>query len=189
MMDELDKRIYSMLLRDGRVSLSSMGRMLGLSHVAVRNRLRNLCEEDLVYIYAGINIEKLGFRIVIVNCEAETHEVLRELMKVFSKCPRVIFITRTTGEYNLMTIMIAEDMDTLNSIVEVCSIRVRKGIRRSEVIIGETPELPKFIPIRLFTDKSDEDAPCGINCGKCLKYIENKCLGCPSTRYYRDINI
>ncbi|MBS7638445.1 Lrp/AsnC family transcriptional regulator, partial [Candidatus Bathyarchaeota archaeon] len=109
--------------------------------------------------------------------------------KVFSKCPRVIFITRTTGEYNLMTIMIAEDMDTLNSIVEVCSIRVRKGIRRSEVIIGETPELPKFIPIRLFTDKSDEDAPCGINCGKCLKYIENKCLGCPSTRYYRDINI
>lgn len=188
-MDYVDRGIYSILLEDGRTSLSSMGRRLGLSHVSIRNRLENLKKESVINVYAGINLEKLGFRIVIINCEIETHELLRHLIKIFSKCPRVIFMARTTGEYNLMMIMVAEDMNTLNAIIEICSIRTFKGIRRSEVIIGETPELPKFIPIRLFTDKSEEDAPCGINCGKCLRYNENKCLGCPSTRYYKDINI
>lgn len=88
-----------------------------------------------------------------------------------------------------MVMMVVEDLNTLNAIVGICSIRAYKGIRRSEVIIGEIPELPKFILTRLLTDKSYEDAPCGINCGKCVRYNENKCLGCPSTRYYRDINI
>lgn len=188
-MDRVDRKIYSMLLEDGRISLSSMGRSLGLSHVSIRNRLENMEKDNLINVYAGINLKKLGFRIIIINCEVETHDLLRELIKVFSNCPRVIFMARTTGEYNLMMIMVAEDMDTLNAIVEICSIRAYKGIRRSEVIIGETPELPKFIPIRLFTDKPFEDAPCGINCGKCLRYRDNKCLGCPSTRYYRDIKI
>ncbi|MEM2127598.1 MAG: AsnC family transcriptional regulator, partial [Candidatus Bathyarchaeia archaeon] len=155
-MDYVDRGIYSILLEDGRTSLSSMGRRLGLSHVSIRNRLENLKKESVINVYAGINLEKLGFRIVIINCEIETHELLRHLIKIFSKCPRVIFMARTTGEYNLMMIMVAEDMNTLNAIIEICSIRTFKGIRRSEVIIGETPELPKFIPIRLFTDKSEE---------------------------------
>ncbi len=189
MMDEVDRKIYFMLLEDGRASLSSIGRRLGLSHVSIRNRLENLKRSNVINVFAGINLEKLGFRILIINCEVETYEIFRELIKIFYECPRVIFITRTTGEYNLMVIMIAEDIDTLRSMVEVCSIRVYKGIRRSEVIIGETPDLPKYIPVRLFANKFDEDTPCGLNCGKCLRYNENKCLGCPSTRYYKGLKI
>jgi len=183
-MDEVDKKIVSILQEDGRTSLSSIGKDLGMSHVGIIKRLKNLSER-LVKVSAGLNAEYLGFRIAIVNAEVESSERLRELVKVFSECPRIVFLTTTTGAYNLMTVMVAEDADTLNAIVEVCSARAQKGIRRSEVTIGEAPAIPKYLPIKIVAAKEDEDAPCGINCGKCVRYQEKKCLGCPATKYYR----
>ena len=183
-MDKIDKKIICILQEDGRASLSSIGKELGMSHVAVSKRLENLCEK-LVKISAGLNAEHLGFRMAIVNAEVETPERLRELLDKFSKCPRIVFLTTTTGAYNLMTAMVAEDADTLNAIIEVCSVRAQKGIRRSEAIIGEAPVIPKYLPIKIVANKEDEDAPCGINCGKCLRHREKKCLGCPATKYYK----
>jgi DNA-binding Lrp family transcriptional regulator len=185
-MDEVDKKIISILQENGRASLSSIGKELGMSHVAIIRRLKRLSER-LVNVSAGLNAEYLGFRIAIVNAEVESPERLRELADRFSKCPRIVFLTTTTGAYNLMTIMIAEDGDTLNAIVEVCSARAQKGIRRSEATIGEAPIIPKYLPIKIVAAKEDEDAPCRINCGKCLRYQEKKCLGCPSTKYYRGL--
>lgn len=183
-MDEVDKKIVSILQEDGRASLSSIGKELEMSHVAIRKRLETL-REKLINISAGLNAEYLGFRVAIVNAEVESSERLRELVDVFSKCPRIVFLTTTTGAYNLMTVMIAEDADTLNAIVEICSVRAQKGIRRSEATIGEAPAIPKYMPIKIVATKVDEDAPCGINCGRCTRYQEKKCLGCPATKYYR----
>lgn len=183
-MDNIDKRIISILQEDGRASLSSIGEQLGMSHVAVRKRLNKLCN-NLIKVSAGINAEYLGFRLAIVNAEVESPKRLRELVNIFSKCPRIVFLTTTTGAYNLMTVMVAEDADTLSAIVEVCSLRAQKGIRRSEVTIAEAPIIPKYLPIKVVATKESEVAPCGINCGKCLRYENKKCLACPATKYYR----
>jgi DNA-binding Lrp family transcriptional regulator len=183
-MDNIDKKIISILQEDGRASLSSIGKQLGMSHVGIKKRLNNLCEK-LVKVSAGLNAEYLGFRLAIVNAEVETPKRLRELINIFSKCPRMVLLTTTTGAYNLMTVMVAEDADTLNAIVEECSARAQMDIRRSEVTIGEAPAIPKYLSIKIIATKKDEDAPCRINCGKCLRYQEKKCLGCPATKYYR----
>jgi len=183
-MDDVDKKIISILQEDGRTPLSEIGEKVGFSHVGVRRRLRNLCENS-VKVSAGLNAEQLGLRVAIVNAEVESPQRLRELVNVFSKCPRTIFVTTTTGAYNVMTIMVAEDADTLNAIIEVCSIRAQKGIRRSEATVGEAPIVPKYLPIKIVSNKEIEIAPCGITCGKCLRYKNQKCLGCPSTKYYR----
>jgi len=183
-MDEIDKKILALLQKDGRLSLSKIGEKIGLSHVSVRKRLKNLCE-NLVNVSAGLNAEQLGLRVAVVNAEIETPERLQELINKFSKCPRIVFLTTTTGAYNMMTMMVAEDADTLNAIVEVCSIRAQKGIRRSEATIGEAPIVPKYLPIKIVPNKEAEIAPCEINCGKCLRYKNQKCLGCPATKYYR----
>jgi DNA-binding Lrp family transcriptional regulator len=183
-MDELDKKIISILQDDGRASLSEIGKKVGISHVSVRKRLKNLCE-NVVKVSVGLNAEQLGFHVAIVNAEVETPERLRKLIDIFSKCPRIVFVTTTTGAYNVMTMMVAENADTLNAIIEVCSIRAQKGIRRSEATIGEAPIVPKYLPIKIVSNKEMEIAPCGINCGKCLRYKNQKCLGCPATKHYR----
>lgn len=180
----MDKKIIAILQKDGRTSLTDIGKKLGLSHVSVRKRIKKLYKEG-VKVTVGLDIGKLGFRIAIVNVEAEGHERLLDLIKRFSDCPRMVFMTTTTGAYNLMTIMIAEDLNTLNSIIEFCSARTQKGIRRSEAIVGEVPIIPKYLPIMIVSKKNLEDAPCGVNCGRCLRYREGKCLACPATKYYR----
>ena len=182
-MDEVDKKIVAILQKDGRAPLTQIGERLGLSHVAVGKRIERLCR-DLVKVSAGLNAEKMGFRVAIVNAEVESPEILQELLEKFSKCPRIVFLTTTTGAYNLMSIMVAEDADTLNAILQICSVRSQRGIRRSEAIVGEAPRVPKYLPIPIAEEKN-EDAPCGINCGKCPRYGEKKCLGCPATVYYR----
>jgi len=184
LIDETDRKIISILQENGRVSLTAIGKKLGLSHVSIKKRIEKLCD-NLVKVTAGLNTENLGFRIAIVNVEVEGHERLLKLIEKFSNCPRMVFMTTTTGEYNLMTIMVAEDANTLNSIVEFCSARTQRDIRRSEVIIGEAPIIPKYLQIKISPKRDLEDAPCGVNCGKCMRYKEGKCLACPATRYYR----
>jgi len=183
-MDEVDKKIVAMLQEDGRAPLSKIGKALRLSHVAVGKRIEKLCKE-IVKVSAGLNAEKLGFRIAIVNAEVESIEILEQLLEKFSKCPRIVFLTTTTGAYNLMSIMVAENADTLNAILQICSVRAQRGIRRSEAIVGEAPKVPKFLPITVIAEKNAEEAPCGINCGNCVRYAEGKCLACPATKYYR----
>ncbi|MGQ9744175.1 MAG: Lrp/AsnC family transcriptional regulator [Candidatus Bathycorpusculaceae bacterium] len=183
LLDENDKKIISILQDDGRTSFTDIGKKLGFSHVSVRKRLGKL--DNLIKVTAGLNAEKFCFRTAIVNAEVESHKRLLELIERFSKCPRIIFMAKTTGAYNLMTIMCAEDADTLNAIIEVCSVRAEKGIRRSEVVMGEAPIIPKYLPIKIITKKTVEIAPCGINCGTCIRYKEGKCSACPATRYYR----
>jgi DNA-binding Lrp family transcriptional regulator len=41
-MDDINKKIISILQDDGRTSLSEIGKKVGFSHVAVRKRLENL---------------------------------------------------------------------------------------------------------------------------------------------------
>jgi len=81
-----------------------------------------------------------------------------------------------TGAYNIMMMMVAENAGTLHATLEVCSIRTRKGIRRSEATIGEAPIIPKYLPIKIVPDRKVEIAPCGIHCGRCLCYENQKCL-------------
>jgi len=83
-----------------------------------------------------------------------------------------------TGAYNLMSIMVAEDADTLNAILQICSVRSQNETMRSEAIVGEAPKVPKYLPIPI-AEKRNENAPCGINCGRCLRYHEKSALAVP----------
>jgi len=56
-MDDIDKNLISILQKNGRTSLSDIGKKLGMSHVAVSKRLDKLVGANLVQITAGVNTE------------------------------------------------------------------------------------------------------------------------------------
>jgi Lrp/AsnC family transcriptional regulator for asnA, asnC and gidA len=60
-MDELDRRIISLLQMDGRASNAKIAREVGVSEGTVRRRLRRLIQEDVVKVIAVPNLEKLGY--------------------------------------------------------------------------------------------------------------------------------
>lgn len=184
MLDDKDKEILQLLQENGRMSLSKIGEEIGMSHVAVRKRMKKL-QKEMLQVNPALNFEKLGYRLTLISIETENDEVRDELVETFQDCPRTILLLNTTGEYNLLAVMLAENQNVQESQMGQCAIRTHPGIRRSEINIGEVPIKPKNIQ---YTPplENKKTAPCGENCNQCQRYLGEKCLGCPATQYYRE---
>ncbi|MHA1864205.1 MAG: Lrp/AsnC family transcriptional regulator [Candidatus Thorarchaeota archaeon] len=185
-MDNTDKKLISMLQKNGRVSLSKMGKELGMSHVAVSKRLDKLVKADLVKVTAGINTEKLNAKILFMGLETESMDVADKIQKKYASCPRVLMFAPVTGRYNLFAMMIAEDTWSLESIIGTCSMRTEPGVRKSESWFGNAPIMPKYLQLDLSPDQTGTSrGPCKMDCETCNRYIVDKCVGCPDTTSYR----
>jgi hypothetical protein len=134
-------------------------------------------------ISANLNLEELNAKTATVTVEVENYTRLKELMDIYKDCPRTVFLAPLSAS-NLITIIIGEDYSTLKNVVGVCSLRAQKGIRSSEVHIGDLPAYPKYLPIRITSQRSSLTAPCGAVCNLCESFKKNECMGCPSTKYY-----
>ncbi len=185
-MDRVDLSIIEELRKDGRLSLSDLGRKIGMSHVAIRRRLKRLIEAKIMKVSAELNVKTFEFKLAMVMMEVETYKKLTELVDTYIKCPRTLMILHCLGGFNLLAMMWAEDEDTLKSVLDSCSIRTREGVRRSEVCVGELLH-PEYLSIPITSSSALEISPCGLDCSECKRYQENKCLGCPATRRYKGI--
>ena len=53
-LDEIDNKIVNLLLDDGRISYSDIGKILGLSRTTVKNRIAVLEEDGIISGYRAI---------------------------------------------------------------------------------------------------------------------------------------
>jgi Lrp/AsnC family transcriptional regulator for asnA, asnC and gidA len=184
LIDKIDRIIISELQKDGRIPLNEIAKKVGISHVAIRKRLIKLLKSKMISTSIGINAQAVsGSKIAVITAEVENYPRLQELIRLFQSCPRVIFLSALSAS-NLMAIVFGENMSTLESTIGVCSIRVQKGVRRSDVQIGDVPAYPKFIPITITSNRDEKVAPCGAVCTKCERFKEKMCFGCPATQFY-----
>ncbi|MHA1943670.1 MAG: hypothetical protein ACW96M_04665, partial [Candidatus Thorarchaeota archaeon] len=149
-------------------------------------RLDKLVNSDLVRITAGVNSEYLDTKIFFMGLETENMEVAERIQADYKNCPRLLMFAPVTGRYNIFAVMVAEDTWSLESIIGTCSMRTEPGVRRSESWFGNAPVFPQFIQLDLAPKNTGtETSPCGRSCGKCKRYIADKCLGCPPTSVYK----
>lgn len=185
-LDDIDKKLVSILQKNGRTSLSEIGKNLGMSHVAVSKRLDKLVQADLVKITAGVNAEYLDAKVLFMGLETEDMEVAERIQKKYMDCPRLLMFAPVTGRYNVFAVMVAEDTWSLESIIGTCSMRTEPGVRRSESWFGNAPVKPKFLQVDLAPNISGSSiSPCGRDCASCRRYIADKCVGCPPTEVYK----
>jgi len=186
-LDEIDKKIIEQLQEDGRTTLQDLAKNIGFTSMGTKKRLERLLKKGTVKITALINPGALKLHSAIVMLEMESAEAMQDLLNRFEDCPRVIQIFKTVGGYNLIALVVAETPETLESIsMEKCSLRCSKGIRRSEFYpISETYFSP-FLQIREnLAHKEKKVTPCNVNCDPCNRYETQKCVGCPTTTYYK----
>jgi DNA-binding Lrp family transcriptional regulator len=186
-LDEIDRKIISQLQLNGRTTLEELAKNIGFTSMGIKKRLQKLLDQDAVKVTALLNPFSFKLFPAIVLLEMESAEAMQNLLDRFKDCPRVIYIFKTIGGYNLIALVIAEDQDTLESIsMEKCSLRSSGGIRRSEFYpIGDIYFSP-FLPVREhLTHKGRTVAPCNVDCRPCTRYGTKKCVGCPTTSHYR----
>ena len=183
MFDHIDKVIITELQKNGREPLSHIAEKTGISHVAVKKRLVRLIKRDLIKVSANITLDPLKAKMATLIVEVENYPRLKELIDIFKECPRIIFLASLSAS-QLISIIIGEDLRTLENVIGVCSIRTQKGVRRSEVHIGDLPEYPKYLPIRISSSRDNEYSPCNIRCDVCGSFRRGECFGCPATPFY-----
>jgi DNA-binding Lrp family transcriptional regulator len=185
-MDEKDRKIISILQNNGRETLSKVAREVGLSNMGAKKRIDKLIDKDVIRVKALINTEKLDIKLAIIAMELESSSALEKMLERFKECPRVVRFFVTTGSYNLFAIVFAEDYYTLESIsLEKCSLRSQEGVRRFEFYPVQEIHYDPFLDLKVVPEKTLEYAPCGVYCGDCRRYLDNRCLGCLATRFYR----
>jgi len=179
---ERERKLISILQMDGRASLSYLGRTLGISHVAVRNKIQSLRKRGLIRISAWVNPSQLGLKHAIISIECVNSEAEERLIRRFKNCPRLIFLSRNVGG-NLLAVMTAEDMGVLEAITSECAIRTDESVRRSDIVVGSAIVYPEHVPLRIIDRRSSP--PCGVDCCSCRRYEDGSCPGCPASTCYR----
>ncbi len=186
MIDDRDRRIIAKLQENGRASIVEIAREIGISSMGAKKRLDKLFQEGLVKVKAMINVERLDVKLAMIAMEIESGEYLREVLRKFEKCPRVVRFFVTAGSYNLFALVWAEDYHTLESIsLECCSLRAQKGVKRFEFFPIFEIHYEPYVDLKVLANKEFEKPPCGVDCGSCVRYEEEKCMGCPATPFYR----
>ena len=179
------KKLVALLQEDGRMSLTELGRRLGISHVGVKKHLDRLLSSGLLKVTACLDLDKLGARLLVLLCEVEPDRLV-ELLRTFARCPRVVFLTTLIGPYNLMAILVAEAPGLVKIMaLGACCLRRVEGIRRSELYLVDDVLYPGGLPVKVTAEKEAELTPCGLNCASCDFYARGECPACPATTWYK----
>ena len=186
-LDNIDWKIIKKLRSDGRQTFKELGDTIGFTSLGAKKRFDKLLKNEIIHISAFVNANVLDLRLALILLEIDSIETMNEIIKRYSKCPRIINFFTTMGGYNLIALVMAEDQNTLESeCMEKCALRSGEGIRRSEVyVIGKIHHYP-FLPLNLDALKGKSDtAPCGVQCKDCQSFLDQKCVGCPTLSYYK----
>lgn len=190
-MDSRDLRLIARIreegIKRGRFSLTGLARAEGITHVAAGKRLRRLVEREEYRLVPEINLGKLGCKVALINVEVPGYAELARLEDIYAKCPRTIWMMESIGAYSLIVMMYAENDGVLKSILTGCSVRTRAEVRKSEVEIGDL--VGGYAPIQPPIGGDLEVAPCGADCGRCIRYSQGMCIGCPATTKYRGADL
>ncbi len=112
-MDEIDKKIADKLSENGRVSMETLGREIGLSSAAANRRYEKLKKNGVLKVTIQVNPIKIGYRALCVFFTVTSHENSFLLIEKISKIPDVISIMKTTGDYDLQIYAMVQDIDKL----------------------------------------------------------------------------
>jgi Lrp/AsnC family transcriptional regulator for asnA, asnC and gidA len=115
-LDGTSKRIIEQLQQDGRRSYAAIGKAVGLSEAATRQRVQRLIEGGVMQIVAVTDPLTLGFRrqtLIGVRCEGDLGRVAEQLAVL----DEIDYVVITAGSFDLLIEVVCEDDDHLLEIL------------------------------------------------------------------------
>lgn len=130
--DELDERLIEELIKDGRASYVDLAKRVGLSRVAVKDRIQHLMEKDVIEKFTAIiNSEKFGKKVsAFFEVDVEPQQ-LENVAQNLADNPSVASVYQMTGPSTLHMHVLVEDFQKLETFInnELYSV---SGITRVE---------------------------------------------------------
>jgi Lrp/AsnC family transcriptional regulator, regulator for asnA, asnC and gidA len=132
-LDEVSKRIIEQLQEDGRRPYASIGKAVGLSEAAVRQRVQRLLDAGVMQIVAVTDPLQVGFsRQAMIGVRAEGD--LTEVSDRLADMTEVDYVVVTAGSFDLLVEAVCEDDDALLDLISR-KIRTIPGVRSTETFV------------------------------------------------------
>ena len=132
-LDDVSKSIIEQLQQDGRRSYASIGKAVGLSEAAVRQRVQRLSDAGVMQIVAVTDPLQLGFgrqAMVGVNVEGSVEPVAEKLAAM----DEVIYVVITAGSYDILCEVVSPGDEELLDLI-TRRIRSVPGVRSTETFM------------------------------------------------------
>jgi DNA-binding Lrp family transcriptional regulator len=131
-MDEIDKKIIDILKKDAKKTNEEIGKIVGLSEPAVRRRIHKLIKEKIIKKFT-IEIEDKENVFALVFISVSTDKPINFVIKKIENLEGVEFIFETSGESDIVLLLVANNMTELNNRLD--QIRSFEAIKQTKTSI------------------------------------------------------
>ena len=116
LLDDVSKAIIEQLQQDGRRSYAAIGKVVGLSEAAVRQRVQRLIDAGVMQVVAVTDPLELGFaRQAMVGIRVRGP--LDTVADALAELPEVDYVVITAGSYDLLAEVVCESDDHLLELI------------------------------------------------------------------------
>lgn len=132
-LDEVSKAIIEQLQKDGRMPYATIGKAVGLSEAAVRQRVQRLLDTGVMQIVAVTDPLQLGFaRQAMIGIHAEGD--VEPIAAALARMVEVDYVIVTAGSFDLLVEVVCESDDHLLDLLSK-RIRALAGVRSTETFM------------------------------------------------------
>jgi len=138
--DELDKKILSLLAPKARLPAADIAKKLGVTTVTVTNRIKKLIDREIIqWFRTSIDFTKLGYRWYKVDIVLRDLKKLPQIMNYVSLNPNFVGRDVTLGYVDLELEFYLKNISEIHQIMEDLSVNFPNTIRNySYVYVIET---------------------------------------------------
>lgn len=132
-LDDVSKAIIEQLQADGRRSYADIGKAVGLSEAAVRQRVQRLTEAGVMQIVAVTDPMQLGFTrqaMIGIRATGDTRAIAEELATI----PEIDYVVLTAGSFDLLAEVVCENDEQLITLLN-SRIRALDGVQTTETFV------------------------------------------------------
>lgn len=148
MIDNLDKKILSILSKNARIPFKDVAAECGVSRAAIHQRVQHLIEDEVI-VGSGfdVNPKSLGYSTcTYVGISLERGNMYNDVVECLMHIPEVVECHFTTGPYTMLVKLYARDneqlMDLLNN-----KLQGINGVMSTETLISLEQSIKREIPI------------------------------------------
>jgi Lrp/AsnC family transcriptional regulator, regulator for asnA, asnC and gidA len=130
LLDDHSRAIIAQLQEDGRRAYAAIGKAIGLSEAAVRQRVQRLIDTGVMQVVAVTDPMQVGLArqaMVAISVSGDVEEIAAQLAKI----DEVDYIVITAGSFDILAEVVVTDDEHLLELING-RIRTVPGIARTE---------------------------------------------------------
>lgn len=145
--DNLDRRILAIIMKNARMASKDVAELCGVSRAAVHQRIQRMIDLNVI-TGSGYNVNPkvLGFHTcTYIGVNLERGALYREVVPELERIPELTDCHFTTGPYTMLVKLYARDNEHL---MDLLNNRIQKipGVTGTETLISLDHSIHRMVP-------------------------------------------